>query len=345
MALKTFEINLTNACNFKCNYCIVKNYTGTPIVPNRTILRRFNEFIKYMKNNCYKDDRLLLKIYGGEPLIYMNELVTLIPLFLRNVPEVTITTNGSLVRQNIDNFNKLRSLASKVDIGVSFDFMAQLENRSYEHYDDCLYGLKWLYEHHFCSTVLSVITPNTIEHMDILFDEFLKVKKELPGLRLRFRLDKTIDFNDIDEEKVRTGLNKIKTFINNNPEYGNSFRPNNSCGTMTNIDRDCFFGSAVLAVDAHDGTLYPGYNFRYQPKSIQDMLYIGNINDDFSKIVESRNALITKIDRKVNNECIGCNATCCFFPWYGNIITRLEDYNRMPAESHCKIHKLIAEYL
>ena len=344
MKTKSFEINLTSNCNFNCKYCIVKNRIDESLPPNRDILKRYNNLIKHMKDNYYKDNYLVVKFFGGEPLLYTDEIVAMTPLFLKNVDLVTVTTNGSLVEKNIDKLSKLKLIADKVEFAVSFDFISQKENRNSETYNDCLNGLKWLYENNFCDTVLTVITPKNIEEIDKIFLEFIKFKKDLPKLKLRYSLDKTVEFDTINFDKTESALANIRDFIINYPEYKRSFKMNGSCGSMSNIDRDCFFGNAVMSVDAGDGSLYPGYNFKSQPKHISDMLYIGNINDEFANIVESRNTLINKIDRKVNDKCIGCNATCCFFPWYGDIITKIEDYNRMPSESHCKIHKLIAEY-
>lgn len=92
------RISVTDRCNLRCKYCIPSdcNYEHHDIMSNDDILK----ICKSLANNNIKK----IKITGGEPLV-RNDIVKLINDIknIKNIEQVTITTNGVLLSKYIDD--------------------------------------------------------------------------------------------------------------------------------------------------------------------------------------------------------------------------------------------------
>ena len=94
----------TLKCNFKCPYCFEKNIN---FIENE---HYFSSIKKYIEKQIHHFDRLYIGIFGGEPLLFQNEILK----FLKEIEEIlnknnkklftSIVTNGSLLsKEFIEN--------------------------------------------------------------------------------------------------------------------------------------------------------------------------------------------------------------------------------------------------
>ena len=100
--LRDLRISVTDRCNFRCNYCMPKEVfdKGYPYLPHSDLLS-FEEITRltsvFLGHGVRK-----IRLTGGEPLLRRNIEALIAQLAaLRTVdgnpPEITLTTNGSLL--------------------------------------------------------------------------------------------------------------------------------------------------------------------------------------------------------------------------------------------------------
>lgn len=127
--INAIVIYLGNTCNFDCVYCdrgYIETLGGQNLTrTNSNDMREFIEWIDQQPNEISR-----MSFHGGEPLLFiirMNEIMEwLYPILKRNNWPITITTNGSLIKEHAAFFEKYKDV---VYVTVSYDFMHQSENR------------------------------------------------------------------------------------------------------------------------------------------------------------------------------------------------------------------------
>lgn len=120
---------LGNTCNFDCVYCD-RGYidsVGGQVVNGRTV-DEMQEFFEWFETQPNQLD--LVSFHGGEPLLFIKRMEQIMqwlyPMALRNNWKITLTTNGSLVKENEWFFEKYGKILRAT---VSYDFMYQEQNR------------------------------------------------------------------------------------------------------------------------------------------------------------------------------------------------------------------------
>lgn len=95
--IKYMRLSVTDMCNFRCQYCMPENY-DTPT--HKLSLAD----IKLIASNLNKLGITKVKLTGGEPLV-RNDISEIVSLLKNecNIEEVTLTTNGVLLDQHLDN--------------------------------------------------------------------------------------------------------------------------------------------------------------------------------------------------------------------------------------------------
>ena len=92
-----FYINITNACNAKCEFCLNacnKDVGKLDLVELKTILDKISPHISR------------ISISGGESLLYPEELEKLLKLVQEYNKTIIVNTNGSFLIQNVEMLNK-----------------------------------------------------------------------------------------------------------------------------------------------------------------------------------------------------------------------------------------------
>ncbi|OOM15939.1 GTP 3',8-cyclase MoaA [Clostridium saccharobutylicum] len=117
------RISVTDRCNLRCIYCMPEK--GVQSVDNKDILS-YEEII-YLCENFAKIGISKIKITGGEPLVRDN-LAYLIKKIksIQGINNVTLTTNGILLEEQIDSLVK-----SGLDaVNVSIDSLDEITYKS-----------------------------------------------------------------------------------------------------------------------------------------------------------------------------------------------------------------------
>jgi uncharacterized protein len=99
------KLQLGLNCNFSCSYCL-----QTPTKETKSNW----DFLK----NLNISELQKVELWGGEPFLYFDEILEIIPLFKKSLI-FTIVTNGSLLTP--EKIHKLDSLGQKISITVSHD--------------------------------------------------------------------------------------------------------------------------------------------------------------------------------------------------------------------------------
>ena len=116
----TIALVPTLTCNFACPYCFEKNLN----CGKENIKEYFKSLKAYAVKNFKKYRNIQLSLFGGEPLIYIDECINFLKWVKTDSEKnrynyiTTITTNGSLLTENIleqlVNFN-LKTLQITID--------------------------------------------------------------------------------------------------------------------------------------------------------------------------------------------------------------------------------------
>ena len=101
------DINVGYDCNFRCSYCFEKlgdkNYKNSKMSPE--VISKACEYVNHLLETRFKNDRVNLCFYGGEPLLHMDIIEEYIIAFKDNERVIfDITTNGTLINTIIDKF-------------------------------------------------------------------------------------------------------------------------------------------------------------------------------------------------------------------------------------------------
>ncbi len=111
--ISSYRIVLTEKCNLNCKYCFVKKNNK---ILNEMSLKTLKNFIKKsFKNTNVKSFRY--HFFGGEPLLKFDLIRYAVNLIKSEEIEYSITTNGTLITEDIARFFKKHNFR----VGVSID--------------------------------------------------------------------------------------------------------------------------------------------------------------------------------------------------------------------------------
>lgn len=116
----TVALVLGMECNFRCSYCFEGQQKGKRVMTDETA----NQVIDFIKNTFNEHKKkLVLQIYGGEPLLYTNRIIYLAKQLKPYVEQrgaelvIDLITNGSLLTpQVVDELNKWGLDGAKITI-------------------------------------------------------------------------------------------------------------------------------------------------------------------------------------------------------------------------------------
>jgi len=113
LTLRTVALNLTNNCNFACDYCFANHgrYDKPGLCMSKEIaIKAIDLLFENISRNHQK--RAAIAFFGGEPLLAWDLIKTIVVYAKKNKPKgvrlkFLITTNASLLNKDkIDFFNK-----------------------------------------------------------------------------------------------------------------------------------------------------------------------------------------------------------------------------------------------
>ena len=346
MATYILDITLGYQCNFRCKYCFEQKssiaYTKTEYsekVFNRTI-----EYIDYLLNNVFnKHDKLCITFYGGEPLLYIDTILKYTTTLKGKIYKYNIVTNGYLVDKYIDKLLFIRSSGCSLKINVSYDYILQNKNRQDYTYNKVRNNIKLLHNNGFKCNTITVFPYEDLKYFDQVFIDCLELQKELPKLHSFFNVDRSkTSGTSFNEEECIYGFKKVQEYLSKN-NLDNCLMYNGRCGNRNDREKLCMTGNVYASIDI-DGNIYPTYNVIFTRPEIQKLMCYGSIFDNFDNITIYRNNLLNNLNFTLPDKCLHCNTPCRVFPW-STIKTDISEFNGLPSEEHCNVHKFINKYL
>ena len=176
----------------------------------------------------------------------------------------------------------------------------------------------------------------------------IPIKKPTPSITINTCDIKTREFNLIklntsfNKELCIPGFTKVKEYLDKY-NLDNFLQYNGRCGNRTETEKLCMTGNVYAAIDAQ-GNIYPTYNVIYAKPELQKLITYGTVFQDFTEISKYKNKLLSSLNFTLPDKCRDCNSPCRVFPW-STIKTSLDEFNGLPSEEHCEVHKFLHEYL
>ncbi|MBU0468972.1 MAG: radical SAM protein [Candidatus Omnitrophica bacterium] len=201
------QFSVTNRCNAKCNYCYATYYerpdNDLPFIDVKRII-----------DDLSSAGTFRINFVGGEPLV-RNDIHQIICYAKEKYINCALTTNGILVKQNIETLKLLDSLCFSVDGSENNNDL----NRGDGSYKKAIEGLEICKNENIkvqLSAVLTKHTVNDVEHMVGLAKRF-DCKVGFTTLISQNRENKIFD-NDLqaDIEQTKNALKQIISLKENN---------------------------------------------------------------------------------------------------------------------------------
>lgn len=127
--IKLLVLYLGNTCNFDCTYCdrgYIASLGGQSF--GRQVTDETKNFFEWVESQPNEIERV--SFHGGEPMLFIKRMEQvmqwLYPMAKKNGWVITMTTNGSLIKQEEWFFEKYGDVLYAT---VSYDFMYQEKNR------------------------------------------------------------------------------------------------------------------------------------------------------------------------------------------------------------------------
>ena len=307
-------IVLGTKCNLNCKYCMQHEIT------EKQIFSKINpDIYDFLTETAYnnRNHRLQLTFYGGEPLLYFDNIKTIVETLNRRNGvqfDFGIITNAKLLTDEMVAFFN----DNNVGVAVSYDGANVNDTRGYDAFSNPKHKERILALKDLCLT--GVISAKNypleiIEAMQKISNEYYQIH----GYHLRINLDELLDVGvadstlwNFDYDRIS---NEIRQIINDVNKYieGEAYNYNDCLKTFyinllinnylqgesnrNELGYTCYCGNGynVLNIDLN-GNLYPCHNTDY---------VIGNITDDYFAYLRK----VIKHDqiRLSRDKCLQCS--------------------------------------
>lgn len=279
MNLSSITLIITDDCNFSCKYCYKaksKKYMDNSIVYKALSL------LPKLKKNYY------INFYGGEPLLSFDLIRETTSLLSKKNQEFgkkckyTITTNGSLITEDISKFLN----DNKFSVNFSFDGLAQDVLRKEGSFKKIVSSIDRLLNYsNIDLSINSVFTPRTVKYIP----ETINFIISLGVSSIHFSLSTIEPWNRFSLQKLDGIMSKLrKIILSHYKRSGNipvtNFRKENNKGIFY-----CSAGSDRVAVSP-EGQIWGCFLFAEYFKSKEnsqdyEQFYFGDL-DSFTKNYE-----------------------------------------------------------
>jgi sulfatase maturation enzyme AslB (radical SAM superfamily) len=156
--IETYVIYVSGDCNCQCKYCYLQN--GLPIKE-----RTWEEVKSYLDNIILYNKKFAIEFLGGEPMLNFNLIEQTVNYLesLRitdniNVVQYTITTNGTIVHEELVNLlksNRRLSFAASMD-GTKVMNQLRLTKDNKNTYDIVVKNINYLFSQDISNNQISV---------------------------------------------------------------------------------------------------------------------------------------------------------------------------------------------
>lgn len=362
MNVYSFDISMTDACNFRCQYCFEEGCYNPTMMNESTAINVIKSIDTFLNSDIFKNnyDILQLGFWGGEPTLNID----IMQLFLshyrnNNRVKFFIYTNGYDVapimpilieyknEYAFDNTPKLFTQIS-YDGNPVHDMKRKHVNGNTT--SEKVYGsIELLHMSQIPYSIKSTITPDTFKDMysaylDVL-NRHILLNKTFSGHNWKNGVYfPTIDYYSLTIENfdtyysdLRSSLLKIaseeyKYFKQYNKFFFSWFNPNLAI---------CSAGLSMSCIDT-SGELYKCHGCLYSSNKADH--YIGNITDiDLIRHVREQHSkqlcILPEICKNCYAEyCLKCNSAKYDFSTKSDYMERWTDYTVQPYL--CEFYKL-----
>ena len=352
----TFEFIPNMDCNLDCYFCFASKKDNKERIKPDELLKTLNLIEKISE-----DDKLFIKIYGGESFLYIDNLkkyLLTIQDFIKHTNMkvlCAIVTNGTIMPLDFLEFLK-NKLNYNVSLSFSFEINEEFQNkiRHYKNhpnigsYDIVTKNLKFYKEFMQLDKVhlQSVITPELLLNVD-KYIEFMEKFKNDYQFDLNPMFDDTFsnyDSDILDNMKILFDY-YIKKIKEKDADHIGLFQPTRSIisffmkeygGTNTH----CSAGVNQITLIAN-GDIYP----------CSKNYHLGNFNLKYGNIKESIDCLSDKINSQKQlysllisydekcNECKSIKKFGCL----GDCMAERINYNNIHYEWVCKYNEVFGK--
>jgi len=111
LIIKQVTVLITNRCNFKCEHCFWGNLEKEETITKTKL--------KYVVQKCVENNIKHICFSGGEPVLYLDEIVEIMKLYKQKFSVISICTNGYW--GNDINIFKSLHIAGINNIELSYD--------------------------------------------------------------------------------------------------------------------------------------------------------------------------------------------------------------------------------
>ena len=171
---KKLKVVLGNACNFRCEYCRQNEHLKYQSSTNEDLLRFADRLAEQFDLSGVET----VEWWGGEPLLYWNEIVRLADMLERHIGHPFLhhmTTNGSLFRRDIVDYIKEHLFTVKVSHDGPSNFLRTMDvlaNPKSLAFIQELYEAKVETQNFFINSVLTKYCVSPQKIVDYFLDKF-----------------------------------------------------------------------------------------------------------------------------------------------------------------------------
>lgn len=160
---KDLKIILGRSCNGQCSYCMQRNHSDRVIKPTMT---EYHTFILNLSELIDKENYTSITFFGGEPLLYWNQLQDITIQLKNKGLEFGIITNGILMDTNKAKF----ILDNNITFCLSHDGPGQYQRGKdpLENNTESRKSIDFLYSQKHCMSFNSVFTKNNYNLSEIV---------------------------------------------------------------------------------------------------------------------------------------------------------------------------------
>ena len=203
------QAEITGKCNMNCDHCRAHDDPKEDMT-----IETFNKLLDF----CDFDENFNFTISGGEPFLHPGIYSFLDILKNKNVNEVAITTNGSLIDESV--IKKLLSVnLSKLIVQISIDSIHPSEHDNFRHYEGAfskaVETVKLLLKNNIFTSIRISLTKQTLQHLEEFVKLAIKIGVKRVGLSCVVPAGNALDNKNIllganDKKELFFKMNKLK---------------------------------------------------------------------------------------------------------------------------------------
>lgn len=316
--IQYFIIDLTKQCNFDCIYCF-RDFHNADIISMSVL----SDILQYILDYCHKEKifRIGLQMWGGEPLLALDRIESVVDFFRHTDVKVVIDieTNGSLVTDEIAK--KLYDWG--IRIGVSIDGTPEFQNRQRRRVGGkpsselVVQGIRNLQKYYGDDIGgITVVTKQNFQHIKEILDYFIY---KLHLTSMKFNLVR--DNENAPMQELALNEKEVLQFANELVDYLQAFRWLNANFTEGNIEvrlrnllqrsnksccisHGCQGGKRMISFD-REGNIFPCEMIDFPEEKIGSIYETCGIENMVENAILRNKFFMLKKDEK----CIKC-------PWW-----------------------------